>query len=293
MLMMLGSMVIYGSIGIFRRFIPLSSPVLACFRGICGALFLLAVVFFRKKPLRKPGGKAVLWLCVSGAVMGYNWILLFEAYRYTTVATATLCYYMAPTIVVLVSPLLFRERITLRKGLCALASVAGMVLVSGAAGGGLPGANETKGVLLALSAAVFYATVVVINKKLEGIGAYEKTILQLLASAAGVAPYLILTRQSFETEMGPAGAAMLLVVGVVHTGVAYVLYFGSISRLRAQTVAFFSYLDPVTALILSAAVLGEKPQISGLAGAVLIIGSALVSASGDRTPLSSGRRDGD
>lgn len=283
MLMLLCSMVIYGSIGIFRRYIPLPSAVLACFRGIAGSLFLFLAAKLRKKPLRNHlSRKTILWLCISGAVMGFNWILLFEAYNYTTVATATLCYYMQPTIVVLLSPLLFRERITLRKGLCALVSVAGMVLVSGVIGSGPQGPDPAKGILLGLSAAVLYAVVVIINKKTSGVDAYEKTIIQLMASAASLLPYLAFTRQEIRTELTPFSIAMLVIVGVVHTGVAYALYFGSIDRLQAQTVAVFSYLDPITALILSAAVLGERLQVTGIIGALMIIGAAVVCAFGDR-----------
>jgi len=283
LLMLLASMVIYGSIGIFRRFIPLPSAILACWRGASGGLVLLVVSALRgKRKTEKTGLKKALWLCASGAVMGFNWILLFEAYNYTTVAVATLCYYMAPTIVVLVSPLFFRERITLRKGLCAAVSVAGMVLVSGVAGNGMPGPGQARGILCGLAAAVLYATVVVINKKVEGVDAYRKTIIQLLAAAASLVPYILLTGEKVNTALTPENWIMLGIVGVFHTGVAYALYFGCMERLQAQTVAIFSYLDPITALILSTLVLGERMEFICLAGAVLIIGSAIVSVREDR-----------
>ena len=178
LLMLVSSMVIYGTIGIFRRLIPVSSGVLACSRGIIGALFLLVLLRIRGRKLRwNMGGRTAGLLALSGAVMGFNWILLFEAYHYTSVATATLCYYMQPVIVILASAVLFRERLTGWRLICAAAAVLGMVLVSGVPEQGMSGAGELRGILLGLGAAVLYAAVVLINKSVSGPGAYEKTII--------------------------------------------------------------------------------------------------------------------
>lgn len=278
MLMLLLSMVIYGSIGIFRRYIPLPSAVLACFRGAFGALLLFIVAKLQKKPLfHHIGIKKVLWLILTGAIMGFNWIFLFESYNYTTVATATLCYYMQPTIVVLLSPLLFKEKLTTKKISCALVAIVGMIFVSGIMESGIPPVTEVKGILYGLCAAVLYAVVVIMNKKLPGIDSYEKTFIQLASAAVVLVPYILLTNQSVNAEITPMVLTMLFIVGFVHTGVAYVLYFGSMDGLRAQTVAIFSYLDPITALLLSAVVLHETMSVSGVIGAILIIGAAFVS----------------
>ncbi|MBQ6503930.1 MAG: EamA family transporter [Flexilinea sp.] len=281
LLMILISMMIWGSIGIFRRFIPLSSSLIALCRGVIGALFLILFVkLCKKKIVHHIGGRALVLLALSGAVMGVNWILLFEAYNYTTVATATLCYYMAPTIVVLLSPLLFREPITLRKGICAAVAVIGMFFVSGVVESGLPAPSEIKGILFGLGAAVLYACVVILNKMTPGIDAFEKTIIQLTASSVVLLPYVLLTEKSVASDISGLTVVMLLLVGLVHTGIAYAMYFGSVDGLRTQTVAILSYIDPITALILSALVLGEKLSDYGIIGAVLIIGAAIVSELG-------------
>lgn len=277
LVMILLSMVIWGSVGIFRRFIPVSSSVLAFSRGIIGTIFLVLFVKLCGRKLFIPLKKSqILLLILSGAVMGVNWILLFEAYNYTSVATATLCYYMAPTIVVLLSPLLFREKITLRKGLCALAAVIGMVFVSGVVENGMPTVSETKGILFGLGAAVFYACVVILNKKVSGVDPYEKTVIQLISSSLALIPYLLLTGETLPANLFPNACIMLLIVGLVHTGIAYAMYFGSVEKLPAQTVALLSYLDPITALILSALVLHEPLTLSGIIGAILIIGAAVI-----------------
>lgn len=276
--MLIFSMVIYGSIGIFRKYIPLASAPLACFRGFCGAAFLFAVSKLQKRKASGiPAGKTLALLIISGAVMGANWIFLFEAFNYTSVSTATLCYYMEPTIVMLLSPLLFKEKLGLKKVICIIVSFAGMVLVSGVADNGLPAASELKGVILGLAAAVLYSIVVILNKKLPGLDPYQKTIIQLLSAGVAMLPYVFLTKQTQVSGISSKAVVMLLIVGFVHTGVAYGLYFGSIDALKAQTVAVCSYLDPVTALILSAVILHEKMTAFGIIGAVLIIGAALAS----------------
>ena len=275
--MFISSMLIFGTIGIFRRYIPLPSAFLAFSRGILGGLFLMAFLKLkRRKPEERLPVRTALWLAVSGAVMGVNWILLFEAYNYTTVAVATLCYYMQPTIVVLLSPVLFKERLTLRKGACAAVAVIGMVLVSGVIGGG-PQAGDPRGVLFGLGAAVCYAAVVIMNKKITGVEAFQKTKVQLMSAGIVMIPYLLLTGGFSVDGVSALTVILLLAVGIVHTGVAYVLYFGSLEGLKAQSAAIFSYIDPVAALFFSALFLREPLSLPGIAGAVMIIGSAVVS----------------
>lgn len=271
------SMVIFGTIGIFRRQIDLPSETLAFVRGILGSVFLLLAMRltgrrFQTAPLRG----SLMLLVLTGAMIGFNWILLFEAYNYTTVAVATLCYYMQPVIVLLVSPLLFREPVTLRKFLCVAAALAGMVLVSGAAGSSGAGTDPVKGMLLGLGAAALYASVVMLNKKITGVPVYEKTIIQLFSAAAALVPYM-LARGSFRSYApDTAQVILLLTVGIIHTGLAYALYFGAVEKLPVQTAALFSYIDPVTAVLLSALFLHEPMTPAGIAGAVLILGALML-----------------
>ncbi len=220
----------------------------------------------------------LLWLIISGAVMGINWMLLFEAYNHTTVAVATLCYYMQPTILILLSPILFRENLTKKKAVCAAVAVIGMILVSGVIGGSSNSqGNDLYGVLLGLGAACFYAGVIIINKKVEGIDPFPKTMIQLLSAGITMIPYMLITHSfdSFPTD--PRTLILLLTVGLVHTGITYVLYFGSMEHLRTQTVAILGYIDPVSALFFSAVLLKEPLSLYNIIGAVLIIGSALIS----------------
>lgn len=272
------SMFIFGTIGIFRRYIPLPSSLLAMTRGAIGVVFLLIFMMLKKEKVNfKEIKDKILILCISGVAIGFNWILLFEAYNYTTVATATLCYYMAPVFVIMASPFLFKEKLTLKKIICVIVALAGMVLVSGVIETGFSGISELKGVLLGVSAAALYASVVLMNKKTAGVPAYPKTAIQLGSAAIVLLPYTLVTENLAELTFEPLTIIMLIVVGVLHTGITYALYFGSMDNLKAQTVAIFSYIDPVVAIILSALILNEEMSIFGVIGAVMVLGSTMMS----------------
>lgn len=277
-IMLLVSMVIYGTIGILRRYIPLPSGMIALFRAVIGLLFLLVVIKVGRQKISVPAIRRNLKiLCISGMVMGINWILLFEAYRYTSVATATLCYYMEPIFVILASAFLLKEKLTGKKKVCSFVAFVGMILVSGVLQVGISDLSELKGIFLGLGAGLLYAAVILLNKQLKEIGAYDKTITQLAAAAVVLLPYTLSAEEMSGAVITPLVVLMMAIVGIVHTGIAYALYFGSMGNLKAQTIALFSYVDPVVAVILSTVLLGESIGISGLAGAVLILGSTMVS----------------
>lgn len=270
----LSAMLIFGTVGIFVRQIPMSSAAVAFFRGAMGVIFLLLVMTLSKRRPQFQNIRENLWvLLLSGAAIGGNWVLLFESYRHTTIATATICYYLAPVFVVLASPLL-GERLTGKKLILPGIALLGMVFVSGVLQGGISGG---KGIALAAGAAMLYASVMLLNRKLKSISAYDKTVIQLGVAALVVLPYALLTGGFDVSAMTAVGWVLLLIVGIVHTGFSYWLYFGALGQLPSQTVALFSYLDPVVAILLSALLLQEPLGWQGIVGAVLILGSALCS----------------
>jgi RarD protein len=279
LMMNISSMLIFGTIGVLRRHIPLSSAFIALIRGLLGGLTIFAFMKLKRINVRETLSRhQVLWLALTGAIMGINWILLFEAFNHTTVAVATLCYYMQPTIVILLSPILFRERLTGKKILCAAVAIIGMILVSGIIGGG-PQNGSFTGVLLGLGAAVLYAAVIIMNKSKTvcDINAYQKTVIQLLSAGAVMIPYLILSGTDISgSELTPKVILLLLTAGIIHTGIAYLLYFGSMNGIRVQSIAILSYIDPVSALFFSALFLKEPLSPAGIIGAIMIIGSAVI-----------------
>lgn len=277
-IMLICAMIIFGTIGIFRKYIPLPSGMIAMARGLIGASFLAVVMLLKKQKISVNSiKKNISILFLLGMLLGFNWILLFEAYRYTSVAVATLCYYMAPVFVIAISPILFGERLTKLKLICVAAAVLGMVFVSGVLNEGIKNINEIKGILLGLGAAILYACIVLLNKKINDIEAFDKTVVQLSVAGVVLIPYTLLAENAAGIEFTPFAVAMLIVVGIIHTGIAYALYFGSIGKLKAQTAAIFSYIDPVVAVVLSVLLLGESIGVSGYIGSILILGAAILS----------------
>lgn len=282
-ILIISSMLIFGTIGVFRRYIPLSSGMLAFIRGVVGSLFLLGFVKIKGIKMGKDiDKKSLILTIISGGFIGINWILLFEAFNYTTVATATLCYYMQPTIVIFLSQLILKEKLVVKKVICAIISIIGMLFVAGVIdAGNAPSIADLRGVFLGLGAAAFYSAVVMLNKMINMENAYTKTIIQLSSAAIILVPYLIATGEFTSwvssEEINVFVIVMILIVGIIHTGIAYAMYFGSMNNLKSQSIAIMSYIDPVFALILSAAFLHEKISIWGIIGAVLILGSALIS----------------
>lgn len=283
-MMLLLAVSIFGTIGIFRKFISLPSGMLALARGVIGMGFLFMLLLKKREAIQWAHIKRnLLPLCFSGVCLGVNWILLFEAYLYTSVPTATLCYYMAPVFVLLAAPFLLKEKLTVKKGLCAAAAFAGMILVSGVLEAENQSEWQFRGVLLGLAAALFYAGVIFGNKKIREISAYDKTIVQLGVSSLVLLPYVLLSGEIKNLTVDLRAVLLVICVGVLHTGIAYALYFGAIPRLKGETIALYSYLDPILALVLSALLLpGEKLGWMGVAGAVMILGATMICELPDR-----------
>ena len=271
------SMGIFGSIGLFVRNIPLDSSVIAFFRAVVGTIFLLLILSLGKKHISFDTlCKYGITLLLSGCALGFNWILLFEAYKFTSVAQATLCYYMAPILVILASPLLLREKLTAKKLMCVLFAFCGMVFVSGFSKWGNQIVNLT-GILLGLGAALLYAFVMLMNKCQQEIPTFERTIFQLAISAIVLLPYNLLTGGFQGAALNGGQLILLLAVGVIHTGLAYYLYFSAMAHLPGQTIAIVSYLDPVIAVLVSVVLLLESVFWIEILGAILIIGAAIYS----------------
>ena len=276
------AMVTFGTIGVFVRYIPLPSSIIALVRGVLATIFLLTVMAAgKRRPDRTAIRRNLALLVISGGMIGFNWILLFEAYNYTSVAVATLCHYLAPVFVIIASPFVLGEKLKMRKNIKVISALDGMVMVSGViqnyvSGGNAEDLNRT-GVLLGIGAGALYATIILMNKKLKNISSYDTTVMQLAAASIVLVPYCLLTVDIGSLEVTPGSAVLLVIVGIVHTGIAYVLYFGSIKELPAQTVAIFSYIDPILAVLLSAFLLKESMDMLSISGAILILGSTFVS----------------
>lgn len=268
-------MVIFGTIGLFVRNIPVSSGELALYRAVLASVMLGAYLLITKQAL--PLGKirrALPLLILSGIAMGFNWILLFEAYKYTTVSVATLSYYFAPVIVTVACPILFREKLGPRQWLCFAMATLGIVLITGL-GDLQPGSHHLTGILFGLGAACLYATVMLLNKAIRGVEGIQRTFIQFLAAAAVLLPYVLMTGGIHLSALDGKGWAFLLIVGLVHTGITYCLYFSTLKALPGQKAAILSYIDPLVAVLVSVLVLGEDMTLTQIIGGLLILGFAL------------------
>ena len=278
MVKLIVSMLIFGSIGLFVRNIPLESGMIAFSRAVIGVMFLIGFLFIKHSKISFAAiKKNLLYLLLSGTAIGFNWILLFESYRYTSVAVSTLCYYMAPIFVVSLSPLVLKEKLSAKQILCIIAALVGIALISGIFQIGIPKQGELTGVFFGIGAAALYASVILLNKKFTDIAAMERTVCQLFVAAVVLLPYNILTTGLSLASVPPVSLLLLVIVGVVHTGFAYFLYFGSMEHLSGQSIAIASYIDPVIAVIASAVLLKEPFTVETLLGAAAILGAAFIS----------------
>lgn len=273
-LMMVASMAIFGTLGIFVRNIDVASGELALYRAVLATVLISAFLLMSKSPIPFAKIRRELpFLIGSGIAIGVNWILLFEAYKYTTISLATLSYYFAPVIVTAVCPFLFKEKLTARQIMCFVMSTLGIVLITGI--GTTGGSNNTIGILCGLGAAVFYASVILLNKFIKNVGGIHRTVLQFLAAIAVLVPYVLSTSGISLGGLSAIGWTNLLIVGLVHTGITYCMYFSSLKDLPGQKVAILSYIDPLIAIAISVLVLGEAMTVTQMIGGALILGFTL------------------
>lgn len=273
--MLIISMTVFGTIGLFVRNIGLPSGEIALYRAVLAAILIGTFLLVTKQKI--PFGKIkkeIPLLVLSGVAMGFNWILLFEAYKYTTVSVATLSYYFAPVIVTLACPILFKEKMGAKQWLCFLMSTLGIVLITGI-GDLSEGTSHMKGILFGLGAASLYATVILLNKFIKNVDGIHRTFLQFLAAIAVLVPYVLLTDGVNLKTLDSKGWIFLLIVGLVHTGITYCLYFSSLKEVSGQKAAILSYIDPLVAVLISVVVLKETMTVIQVVGGLLILGFTL------------------
>lgn len=276
-LQLIFSMMLFGTIGTLSRYINMPSSIICLGRAFFGVITILILLSARKE---KPDTEAIRrnfrWLLLSSTLMCCNWICQFEAYKYTTIATGTLCYYMQPVFYIIAGAVVLKEKLTVKKICCVAVAFGGMILVSGVLQIGLH-FSELKGVVFGVSGGFFYAMVVLINKYMKDILPVNTTIMQLALVSVIMLPYSAATGAFGEVSITTVGIICLLILGVLHTGIGYIIYFDAVNKLPTQTVGILSYIDPVEAVMLSAFFLKEPISIFTVTGAVMILGAAAVS----------------
>jgi len=265
------ALLLFGSNGIVASYIDLNSYEIVLLRTLIGSLLLIAIFFLSR-------GKLTFWkhkkdfafLAVSGIAMGTSWMFLYEAYTQIGVSIASLCYYCGPVIVMILSPLLFNEKLTPPKIIGFFAVLVGIFLVNGY---GAVSANRF-GLLCGLASAVMYAFMVIFNKKAASIAGLENSTLQLFIAFATVAVFVGF-KQGFKIGIPTESVLPIFVLGLLNTGIGCYLYFSSIGRIPVQTVAICGYLEPLSAVLFSVIFLREKLLPMQIIGAVLIISGTI------------------
>lgn len=270
------SMVIFGTIAIFVKNIPLSSGEIALFRAIIAAVVIIIYkLAIGKKILFSNIKKDLPVLFISGTAIGFNWILFFQAYNYTTVSIATLSYYFAPVIVMVACPILFKEKLTIKQIVCFVMATIGLIMVIGVSGTE-KSSNNLIGIGFGLGAAVLYATVVLLNKYIKNVTGIDKTLIQFFAAIIVLTPYVFATSGIHIDSLNKIEIINLLILGIVHTGICYCLYFSSLKDLKGQEASILSYIDPLVAIIVSVTILGESILFIQIIGGMMILGFTLL-----------------
>ncbi len=272
-LLMSVAMFVFGTLAPFVRNINISSGQLALYRAVLATVLVGSFLIITKQKISIVSiKKELLFLLLSGAAMGVNWIFLFEAYKYTTVSVATLSYYFAPVIVMVICPILFKEKLTAKQIICFVMSTAGLVLITGTTGGGK---QDFLGIAFGLGAALFYATVMLMNKFIKGVTGLHRTLVQFIAAVVVLLPYVAFTGGFTLGELNSVGWVNLLIVGILHTGITYCMYFSALKELPGQKVAILSYIDPLVAVFISVIWLNEGITLPQIIGGLLILGFTL------------------
>jgi RarD protein len=271
------SMIIFGTIGLVVRYIDLSSSERALLSSFIGCLFLLLIFFMLKKKISWNLVKSnALFLILSGIALGGNWIFLYQSYDHTTIANATLGYYFAPVFVMILSPFVLREQLSIKKIVCIGVAIIGMLMIVGE-GVSASKSDDILGLSFGLIAAAFYAALLLLNKFIKDMGKLELTIIQLGTTTLLLMPYVFLTSGFGIFEVSSSSIPFILILGIINTGIGFWLFFSGMEKLKGQSIAMLSYVDPFVAILISAFILQEQMTIVQMLGGVLLLGSTFVS----------------
>lgn len=267
------SVFLYGTLGFFLAFIDVNSEFVVFCRGFLGALFIIVLMFAKGQKIDYEAiKKNFKYLFISGISLGLNETMLFLGYKYT-VSLASLGNYTAPITIIVLSSVLYKDKLSIKQVLCIITSFIGIVLLTGV----LTGTNnDVRALLFGLIGSIGFVTLVFMNKKINNIGPYDKTFVQLLFSSLMTLPF-VLINSSYHVSLDIKTISILLMLGIIHTGFAYTLYFDSIKTLAPIKIALIGYVEPVMSVLIGAFFLNENMDTYTIIGTILILGSAIIS----------------
>ncbi len=268
------AMIIFASGGIFFTGIGLPPAIVASVRAVVGMAFLAVVLgFYRSRSGFAGFKKNAFAIILSGVALAFNWIFLFSAYQRTTDGVVAVCYGLAPVMVLLTAPLFLREKVTLLNVACVLGAFAGTVLLSGVFGNKYP---DIIGVMYALIAAALYCAVIIINKKIGNITCLDNAFYQFVVASVVSVAYAFFTVRNVTFTVTSQAVWKLLVISVLHTGIAYALMYSAMKKMTAQSWGILSYIEPLAAAVIGYFILEHNLNHIQLLGAFLILGFVLI-----------------
>ena len=269
----ISALLLFGLNGIVASHIPMNSYEIVLLRTLIGSILLIALFLIGKGKFHiKEYKKDTLFIVLSGVAMGTSWMFLYEAYQQIGVSLSSLLYYCGPVIVMILSPLIFREKLTAPKLFGFATVLVGIFLVNGNA---TQSSSNPWGLFCGAMSAVMYFFMVTLNKQSKNISGMENSVIQLVVSFLTVAVFMGI-KQGFVLDVPVSAWGWILVLGIVNTGIGCYLYFSPLAKLPVQTVAVCGYLEPLSAVVFAALLLGEKMTVIQIVGAVCIIGGAMI-----------------
>ncbi|MCM1416579.1 MAG: DMT family transporter [bacterium] len=277
------ALLLFGSNGIVASHITLSSYEIVYLRTLIGSLLLVALFKLSGQTFHiRSHHRDSAFIVVSGIAMGTSWMFLYEAYQQIGVSLSSLLYYCGPVMVMALSPVIFKEKLTKWKTIGFAVVFAGIVLVNGQS---MIKGGSHWGLVCGVMSAVMYAVMVICNKQSKNITGMENSVIQLFVSFVTVAAFTIV-RQGILIPVNAKEIPWILFLGLINTGLGCYLYFSPLNHLPVQTVAVCGYLEPLSAVVFSAVLLGERMTYLQIAGAVCIIGGAMIGeVLGTRKPI--------
>ncbi len=268
----ISALLLFGLNGIVASHIPLNSYEIVFLRTLIGSILLIALFLMGKGKFHiKAYKKDAIFIVLSGIAMGTSWMFLYEAYQQIGVSLSSLLYYCGPVIVMILSPLIFREKLTAPKLLGFVTVLVGIFLVNG----NTVGSSNPWGLFCGAMSAVMYFFMVTLNKQSKNISGMENSVIQLVISFLTVAVFMGV-KQGFALDVPASAWGWIIVLGILNTGIGCYLYFSPLAKLPVQTVAVCGYLEPLSAVVFATLLLGEKMTIVQIVGAVCIIGGAMI-----------------
>ncbi len=268
----ISALLLFGLNGIVASHIPLDSYEIVFLRTLIGSVLLVVLFWLGKGKFHiKAYKKDFLFIVLSGIAMGTSWMFLYEAYQQIGVSLSSLLYYCGPVIVMILSPIIFHEKLTLPKLLGFVTVLVGIFLVNGSA----VGSSNTWGLFCGAMSAVMYFFMVTLNKQSKSISGMENSVIQLIVSFLTVAVFVGI-KQGFVLDVPANAWGWIFVLGVLNTGIGCYLYFSPLAKLPVQTVAVCGYLEPLSAVVFAALLLGERMTVVQIVGAFCIIGGAMI-----------------